>query len=84
MRRAASCCHAFRLGSDTITVQAEGFYEQNGPDAYPLGGATHLNVQLALAPVETDVQVSADTDDVSGSNGAGTTVLGRKASPATR
>ena len=65
-------------GSDTITVQAEGFTSKTVQMHTRLGGATHLNVQLALAPVETDVQVSADTDDVSGSNGAGTTVLGRK------
>ncbi len=65
-------------GSAAITVRAEGFSRGTARAHARLGGTAHVSLQLAVASVQTDVQVSADADNVDSSNGAGTTVLGRE------
>ena len=59
----------------TLTVRADGFAQGTTQARSRRGGNAHVNVQLAVAAVETDVQVGTDND---ANQGAGTTVLGRK------
>jgi len=59
-----------------ITAQADGF--ANGTARVPAqtAGKVHLNIQLAVAAVQTDVQVSGDSGN---DNGSDTTTLNTKA-----
>lgn len=65
-------------GTVGVNVQAQGFEVKSLNVKTHPGQVMHANVQLEVAAVQTDVQVSADVDDVSGSNGAGTTALNTK------
>jgi Carboxypeptidase regulatory-like domain len=59
----------------TITAQAEGFTSGTaGADGRP-GGVAHINIQLAIAQVQTNVQVTADPTAMDGDNGTGTRTL---------
>ncbi|MDQ2835144.1 MAG: TonB-dependent receptor [Acidobacteriota bacterium] len=62
--------------STTITVQADGFARGTTSARSRPGGTAHVNLQLALASVQSDVQVGADATGVGNDGGAGTTVLG--------
>jgi hypothetical protein len=66
------------VGTVRLIVQAKGFATKTITLATRLGQAARANAQLEVAAVQTDVQVTADVDTVSGSNGAGTTVLNTK------
>ena len=59
----------------TITVRAEGFATRTAGTNARRGQAAHLDLQLALASVQTDVQVSADASGVDSDNDAGGTTL---------
>lgn len=60
--------------SAVITAQAQGFATGTARARGRVGATVHLNVQLAIASVQEDVQVNGDTGDENG-GGAGTTVL---------
>lgn len=64
--------------STTLTAHADGFAHASAPARGRQGGTVHVNLQLPIAPVQTDVQVGADTSDADSSNGAGTIVSGSK------
>jgi len=64
--------------SITLTVQADGFAMRTLSARARQGGSAQVNLQLALASVETDVQVGVDATGLDSSNGAGTVVLGSK------
>jgi Carboxypeptidase regulatory-like domain len=64
--------------STTLTVQADGFASGTASARTRQGGSAHVNLQLTVASVETDVQVEADASGINSSSGAGTTVLGTK------
>ncbi len=61
--------------STTLTVQADGFARGTVSARARRGGSIHVNLQLAVASVETDVQVGADASGIGSDSGAGTTVL---------
>lgn len=62
--------------STTVTAQASGF-AQGAAEANAHGSAAiHINLQLAVAQVETDVSVDENTNGVDSANTASTTVLG--------
>jgi hypothetical protein len=61
--------------SSTVTVQANGFAQGTARAHARVGGVAHINVQLAIASVETDVQVNAEAAGMDSDAGAGTTVL---------
>ena len=61
-----------------ITVQADGFSQGSAQARARLGGTAHMNLQLAVASVETDVRVGADASGIDSSSGVGATVLGSK------
>jgi hypothetical protein len=65
-------------GTVSVKVQAQGFGVKSLNVKTRPGQVMHTNVQLEVAAVQTYVQVSADTDDISDSNGGGTTVLNAK------
>ncbi len=69
------CVHA---QSVTLTTNAPGFAPGSLAVARQTGNIAHINLKLALADVQTDVQVSNDTTGVDSDRGAGTTVLGSK------
>jgi hypothetical protein len=61
------------VGSDTITGQADGFNSATAAGGKRAGEIAHLDLQLAVAQVETDVRVAADTtamDDDQGDDSA--------------
>ena len=58
--------------STTVTVQAEGFATATAHVRNSTRGAARLNVQLALAQVQTDVQVGSDSTATDPDHGAGT------------
>ncbi len=59
----------------TLTGQAAGFASQTAKiDGRP-GGVAQINLQLAIAQVETDVQVSADSTPLDPDHGAATKIL---------
>jgi hypothetical protein len=64
--------------STTLTVQADGFARATASARARQGGRAHVNLQLAVASVETDVQVGVDATGIDSSSGAGTVVLGPK------
>lgn len=65
-------------GHVTITVQAPGFNAKTLRVATHVGQVSHANAQLAIAAVETDVQVSGNADGIDSDKGAGTIVLGAR------
>jgi Carboxypeptidase regulatory-like domain len=64
--------------STTLTVQADGFADGSASARAHQGESAHVNLRLAVASVETDVQVGADASGIDSSNGTGTVVLGSK------
>jgi hypothetical protein len=60
--------------SAVITAQAEGFASGTRRARGHIGGTVNVNVQLAIASVQENVQVNGDAGDENG-GGAGTTVL---------
>jgi hypothetical protein len=60
--------------SAVITAQAEGFASGTRRARGHVGSAVRVDVQLAIASVQQDVQVKGDAGDENG-DGAGTTVL---------
>ena len=62
--------------STSITADADGFARSIARAHARAGGAAHVNLQLAVAPVETDVQVNAKANEADDGQAAGTTVLG--------
>ena len=58
----------------TITATADGFAHATAPAHSHAGGIVHVNLQLALASVETNIQVNANGAD--DGRTAGTMVLG--------
>ena len=59
----------------SITVQAGGFAPAVAQARAPLGGTAHLNLRLAIASVQTDVQGNADAAGVDTDSGTDTTTL---------
>jgi hypothetical protein len=55
--------------SAAITVQAEGFSRGTARAHACLGETAHVNLQFAVASVQTDVQVSADASGIDGGSG---------------
>jgi hypothetical protein len=62
--------------STTITANADGFSQAIVRAHARAGGTAHLNLQLAVASVETDVQVSANANGADDGRTAGTIELG--------
>jgi hypothetical protein len=62
--------------STTLTAQADGFASGTASARARQGGTVHVNLQLAVAAVQSDVQVSGDSDIDSGGD---TTTLNTKA-----
>ncbi|WP_254061309.1 carboxypeptidase regulatory-like domain-containing protein [Granulicella sp. L60] len=61
--------------SGTITSHADGFTPATAAVGSAPGGVAHVDIQLAIAPVETDVQVTADPTAMDTDSGAGTRTL---------
>jgi hypothetical protein len=59
----------------TIAVQAAGFAQSVTQPRADAAGIAHVDLRLAIASVETDVQVQAETSDLETSGGAGSTDL---------
>src|SRR5271154_1482316 len=64
------------LTSTTITAVADGFAQATDRAHAHAGGTAHVNLRLAVASVQTNVQVSANANGADDSRTAGTTVLG--------
>ena len=62
--------------STTITADAGGFAQASARAHARAGGEAHVNLQLAVASLETDVFVSANTNGTDDGRAAGTTILG--------
>jgi hypothetical protein len=62
--------------SNTITADADGFSQAIAHAHARAGGTAHVNLQLAVASVETDIKVGANTNWADDGRTAGTTVLG--------
>ena len=62
----------------TITVQAEGFSTGTAQFHEQSTGIAHINVQLSVATVQTDVQVREDATAMDADHGAGTRTLGTR------
>jgi hypothetical protein len=58
--------------SATLTVKADGFAAATARAGRQTGGIANVNFKLAVAKVETDVQVGADSTAVDADHGAGT------------
>lgn len=65
--------------STAITAQADGFAAGTASAEGRLGGTTRANLQLAVASVQTDVQVSADMSGMDMESGAGSMTLNAQA-----
>jgi hypothetical protein len=65
-------------GTNTFTVQADGFEPKSLSVQTHRRQTTHADVQLALAAVRTDVQVNAETDNMDDTRSGDTTVLDTK------
>src|SRR5271170_3781649 len=63
------------LSAATLTAQASGFASQTAKINAQPGGVARINLQLAIAQVETDVQVTADSTPMDPDHGAGTKIL---------
>jgi hypothetical protein len=60
----------------TLTAQADGFATGTASARARQGGIAHVNLQLSVAAVQADVQVSGDdATAMEGDHGAGTTLL---------
>jgi hypothetical protein len=62
--------------STTITADADGFAPATTHVHIQAGGSAHVNLQLALKSVETNLQVSANANGADDGRTAGTRVLG--------
>ena len=62
--------------STTITADADGFAPATTQIHVRAGGSAHVNLQLAVRSVETNVQVSANANGADDGRTAGTRVLG--------
>jgi len=62
-------------GRGIVTAHAEGFTPATANTVGQPGGTEQINLQLAVAEVETDVQVTADPTAMDADNGAGTRTL---------
>jgi Carboxypeptidase regulatory-like domain len=65
--------------STAITVEAVGFTTGTTRARGRLGATARVNIQLVIASVQTDVQVSADVSGIDSGSGAGTTTLNAQA-----
>ncbi len=63
------------LTSTTITADADGFAQATARVHAHAGGAAHVNLRLAVAPVQTDVEVHGNVSEA-GDHSASTAVLG--------
>ena len=63
-------------GHVSVTVRATGFDAKVVGIATHAGQVAHVNVQLAVATVETNVQVSGNSSGIDGDRGTDTIVLG--------
>lgn len=63
-------------GHVSVTVQAPGFNAKILRVATHVGQVSHADAQLAIATVETDVQVSGNSSGIDSDEGTGTIVLG--------
>ncbi len=63
------------MRENTITVQAEGFAQGSAKINKSQRGTAHLNLQLAVAQVQADVQVSAEGSGIDSDRSAGTITL---------
>ena len=61
--------------STTITARANGFATGTAPARSRPDGTAHVNLQLMLASVQTDIRVNAGASSLDNSNGGATTVL---------
>ena len=68
-----------RASATTITVQAEGFSQGSTQARAQAGGTAHVNLQLTVAAVQTDVQVGEDPAAMDADHGTGTRTLGTQA-----
>jgi hypothetical protein len=64
------------VGHVSVVVKAQGFNVKTMMVATRAGQVAHANVQLAVATVETDVQVSGNASGVNSDRDTGTIVLG--------
>jgi hypothetical protein len=55
--------------STTITGQADGFAKETATAHTRQGGTAHVNLQLVLASVQSDVQVGTDATSVGSDSG---------------
>jgi Carboxypeptidase regulatory-like domain len=62
-------------GSTALYVQADGFTPDTATATAQPGGIAHINLQLAIAQVQTEVRVGADTTALDTDQGAGTRTL---------
>lgn len=60
---------------NTITVEAEGFALGNARISKPQRGAAHVNLQLAVAQAQANVQVNADAPGIDSDRSSGTITL---------
>ena len=65
--------------SVVIAAQAQGFAAGTTRARGRVGGTVRVNIQLAIASVQTDVQVSADVSGIDSGSGASTTMLNAQA-----
>jgi len=65
-----------RVGSTTLTVEAQGFAVGRAKASALPGGVAHVNLRLEIAAVQTDVQVGDDATAMDADHGASTTTLG--------
>jgi hypothetical protein len=66
-------------GSDKLIVQADGFTSATAPGGKRAGETANLALQLTMAQVTTDVQVTDDPTAMDPDHGAGTTIMDTKA-----
>jgi len=64
-----------RSGSTTLAVEAEGFAPGTIHASAPLGQSAHVNLQLTVAGVQTEVQVGDDATAMDADHGVGTQTL---------
>jgi hypothetical protein len=62
--------------SITITAEAKGFAQVTVRAHSRAGGTAHVNLQLSVASVQTDVEVNANANGADDVRTAGTTILG--------
>ena len=68
------------VGADNLTVQAQGFTSTTATGGKQVGESVNLKLQLAMAQVEQNIQVTADDpNSMDPDHGANTTVLNSQA-----